>query len=163
MYDHFSYIEGCLEFGASVIVASSNQARVDNAIVRLSECGDTSRISGYALDLGGGIDGIKGMESRITKFLLEQVKDPFDHLVFTAGDTSPVATIAGTDLEQANLDMSVRYWAPFAACKILQNNKLLRETGSITFTSGVLVVRPKAGYSGVAGESNRRYNDTIPN
>lgn len=142
-----------MEFGASVIVASSSQERVDNAVIRLRESGDASRIAGYTIDLRGGTDGIKGVETRMSKFLLEQVKEPFDHFVFTAGDGlgGPPPSLGEIDLEQASDRMHVRYWAPFAACKILQNSGLLREGGSITLTSGVLVIRPQPG-SGVVGE-----------
>lgn len=143
-----------MEFGASVIVASSSQARVDDAITRLKESGDASRIAGYTIDLRGGTDGIKGIESRLTKFFLEQVKEPFDHFVSTAGDSISNLTLANVDLEleQASGGMNVRYWAPFAACKILQNYGLLKEGGSITLISGVRALRPRIGALGAAGE-----------
>lgn len=145
-------LEGCLEFGASVIVASSSQTRVDEAIIRLRESGDVSRISGYMINLRRGTYGVGGIEARMSKFLLEQVKDPFDHIVFTAGDIFSVTDIGKADLDSVNRDMDVRYWAPFAACKILRNSRLLRDGGSITFTGGHIALRPEKGTAGAAGK-----------
>lgn len=141
-------LEGCLEFGASVIVASSSQSRVDDAKVRLTESGDASRISGYTIDLRGGTEGIPGIESRMYKFLVEQVKEPFDHFVFTAGDKMHLATIAEVDLVKVNENQDVRYWAPYAAIKIIQKHFLLKEGGSITLTGGVNDIRPHPGWAG---------------
>lgn len=144
-----------MEFGASVIVASSSQTRVDDAIIRLRESGDVSRITGYTVNLRGGAEGVKGVESHMSKFLLEQVKEPFDHFVFTAGDSITLGTIADIDLAKTAEDMHVRYWAPFAACKILKNSGLLKEGGSITLTSGIVTIRPQKGFANAPGESRR--------
>lgn len=93
----------------------------------------------------------------MSKFLLEQVKEPFDHFVFTAGDSVSRSPIAELDFNRVAEGMDVRYWAPFAACKILKNSGLLKEGGSITLTSGILVIRPQPGSTVAVGELCSRH------
>ena len=118
--------------GADVVVASSNQDRVDAATKRLGEPAE-----GHRLDVADG--------NAIAAFF-EQVGE-FDHLVYTAGESLLIKPLADTTPQEARAVferrgafLSARYAAP-----------RLREGGSITFSSGVLAIRPLPGTALTAG------------
>ncbi len=77
---------------------------------------------------------------------------PFDHLVFTAGESLLVGPLAHADIDAARSFFEVRFWAALTAVKYAA--PLLRTGGSITLTSGTTAVRPAPGWtvpSGVFG------------
>jgi len=69
----------------------------------------------------------------------------FDHLVFTAGETLQLASLADTDLDAARRFFGLRYWGAFTAAKYGSGS--IRPGGSIVFTSGSAGARPHAGWS----------------
>ncbi|KAG8697018.1 hypothetical protein FRC08_006786, partial [Ceratobasidium sp. 394] len=97
-----------LENGASVVIASSNQSKVDTAVETLKKGieGKTGiTVSGQAFD-------IKDFAA-LTGFLTKEA--PFDHLVITAGDyvgSLIGGAVADVDVrEQLKNSMDIRYWA----------------------------------------------------
>jgi NAD(P)-dependent dehydrogenase (short-subunit alcohol dehydrogenase family) len=125
------------EHGAAVIVASSRQSSVDSALAVLPPDAD-----GRLLDLRN--------EAAITAFFAGI--GPFDHLVFTAGESLFVGPLTDTDINAARAFFEIRFWATLTSVK--HAALLLRPGGSITLTSGATTVRPTAGWtvpSGVFG------------
>jgi NAD(P)-dependent dehydrogenase (short-subunit alcohol dehydrogenase family) len=88
--------------GANIIIASSNQQRVDNALQELP-----NESKGYAVDATN--------ESQL-KILFEKIGS-FDHLIFTAGEGLILENIADASLETAQKFFNVRYWGAFTAVK----------------------------------------------
>ncbi|MGH6909769.1 MAG: SDR family oxidoreductase [Phenylobacterium sp.] len=115
--------------GARVILVSSTQSKLDGAVAELGGSG-----RGLVLDVTD--------ESTLPAFF--QKVGPFDHLVFTAGDTAPPAsTIADLDLKAAEGVFKLRFWGALAAIK--HALPTLAGDGSIILTDGVVAHRPVKG------------------
>lgn len=116
--------------GATVVIVSSNQRRLDLALEGLPQGS-----KGYAVDLSN--------EQNIRDFFKET--PPFDHLVYTAGETITSSMIDDMDIEKGKDFFTIRLWGAFAAIKYSKN--LINEGGSITLMSGNFGQRPSKGYS----------------
>lgn len=116
--------------GAKVIIVSSNQQRIDQA---LQQIGNNS--IGYAIDLG--------KEENIQNFFAQAGN--FDHLVYTAGENISLGNISETDLEKAHTFFTIRYWGAFAAVKYGAPH--INKGGSISLTSGIASTRPGKGWA----------------
>jgi NAD(P)-dependent dehydrogenase (short-subunit alcohol dehydrogenase family) len=116
--------------GASVVIASSRKARVDEALATLP-----AGTEGHVLDLA---------DSAATQALFARLGQ-FDHLVFTAGETLQLGSLATTDIDAARRFFTLRYWGAYCAAKYGSSG--IRTGGSIVFTSGIAGQRPQAGWS----------------
>ena len=116
--------------GASIAIASSRKARVDEALATLPPGAE-----GHALDL---------TDEMAVKTFFAGV-GPFDHLVFTAGETLQLGRLSETDIAKAHSFFDLRYWGAYMAAKYASNN--IRPGGSMVFTSGLAGARPHAGWS----------------
>ena len=81
--------------GATVVIASSRKARIDEALATLP-----TRTEGHVLDLADG-DATQALFARLGSF---------DHLVFTAGETLQLGSLATTDVDTARRFFTLRYW-----------------------------------------------------
>jgi NAD(P)-dependent dehydrogenase (short-subunit alcohol dehydrogenase family) len=114
--------------GATVVIASSRKARVDEALATLP-----TGTEGHVLDLADR-DATQALFARLSSF---------DHLVFTAGDTLQLGSLATSDVDAAHRFFTLRYWGAYCAAKY--GNRSIRRGGSIVFTSGIAGQRPRAG------------------
>jgi NAD(P)-dependent dehydrogenase (short-subunit alcohol dehydrogenase family) len=126
----FAVAAGAAAQGARVTIASSSPAKVEAAAARLGNAG-----SGFAMDVTD-----KGAVERAFAAL-----DPFDHLVFTAGDWGGPrrGALKDLDLDVAPALFAVRFWGATAVVKAALP-KLAAE-GSITLTNGMIAHRPRPG------------------
>jgi len=116
--------------GATVIIVSSNQQRIDNALKELP-----AGSKGFVADLTD--------ETQIQVLFADFGN--FDHLVFTAGDTLQLKNLGDINIVDAKTFFDVRYWGAFTAVKYAV--QYLNEGGSITLTGGVASLRPDNGWS----------------
>ncbi len=116
--------------GAEVIIVSSNQQRIDQALATLPE-----NSKGFALSLDRE-ENIKSFFSSIGNF---------DHLVYTAGENISMSMVDDTDIEKGKDFFTIRFWGAFAAIKY--GKQYINEGGSINLMSGNFGQRPAAGYS----------------
>jgi NAD(P)-dependent dehydrogenase (short-subunit alcohol dehydrogenase family) len=116
--------------GASVIIVSSNQQKIDAALKELPE-----GTEGLVVDLS--------MEENIRDMFNKT--GSFDHLVYCAGENLSLRTIDATDIPQARDFFMVRFWGPFAAVKY--GAMQLNAGGSISLISGTANLRPGSGWS----------------
>jgi NAD(P)-dependent dehydrogenase (short-subunit alcohol dehydrogenase family) len=126
----FAVAEGALAEHAEVVVASSQQANVEAAAMRLG-----AGAKGFPIDVTS--------EASVAAFF--EGLGPIDHVVFTAGDWGSFVSgaFADTDLEAAAKGLAVRYWG---AARIAKHaHKHLPPGGSITFTNGMVAHRPAKG------------------
>jgi NAD(P)-dependent dehydrogenase (short-subunit alcohol dehydrogenase family) len=114
--------------GASVIVVSSTQQKVDEALSLLPQ-----DIRGFTANLG--------IEIEIEE-LFAQIGE-FDHLIFTAGDTLRFEELIEIDIEKAKQSINLRFWGAIMAAKYAA--PLLKKDGSITLTTGALGQKPRKG------------------
>ena len=113
--------------GATVVIASSRRARVDEALNTQPE-----GTEGHALDFAD------------ERAVFERLGN-FDHLVFTAGESLQLDRLTNTDIEAAKRFFGLRYWGAYLAAKYGSGS--IREGGSIVFTSGIAGQRPRPGWS----------------
>lgn len=116
--------------GASVVIASSRQVRIDQALAMLP-----SGTEGHCLDISDA-DAMRTFFERL---------GGFDHLVFTAGETLQIGKLTETDPAVAQRFFQVRYWGAYFAAKYGSGG--IRAGGSIVFTSGSAGRRPRSGWS----------------
>ena len=116
--------------GATVVIASSQKTRIDEALATLP-----AGTEGHVLDLTG---------RRATQALFAQLGG-LERLMFTAGETLQLGSLADTDVDAARRFFTLRYWGAYCAAKYGSSN--IRKGGSIVFTSGIAGQRPRAGWS----------------
>lgn len=126
----FATAELAADAGATVIVASSNQDRVDDAVKRLG-----GAATGHRVDV---------TDERTIDSVFGEIGE-FDHLVYTAGDALALSPIADVTIEQAKAFFDIRYWGAFRAAKYAAPR--LRPGGSIVLSSGSVATRPSPGAS----------------
>jgi NAD(P)-dependent dehydrogenase (short-subunit alcohol dehydrogenase family) len=115
--------------GAKVFIVSSNAARVQAAAKSIGR-----KAQGQAVDVSD--------ENAVERFFTNL--GPFDHLVFTAGDSLQLHQLAETDLKQARRAFELRYWSALATVKY--GSPQIRKGGSIILTTGVAGQRPQSGW-----------------
>jgi NAD(P)-dependent dehydrogenase (short-subunit alcohol dehydrogenase family) len=114
--------------GARVTIASSNSARVSDALATLPP-GAEGRTSALPAKPKAFFAATGG----------------FDHLVYTAGEPLRLAPLAESDIAKAHDFFELRYWGAFTAARYAHSH--IRPGGSIVFTSGLAGARPHAGWS----------------
>lgn len=115
--------------GASVVIVSSNQQRINEALAQLPE-GST----GHTANLND--------EASIQQLFTDLGQ--FDHLVFTAGENLQLSNIADINIADARAFFNLRYWGAVTAVKYA--TPYINAGGSITLTSGTAGSRPQAGW-----------------
>lgn len=121
---------GATAQGASVLVASSRQASVDQALAALPPGAE-----GATVDLCD--------EAAVAAFF--DKAGPFDHLVYTAGESLNLNLLAQTDVALARRFFELRYWGALTAAKHAAPH--VRKGGSIVFTSGLAAHKPHPGWA----------------
>ena len=116
--------------GATLIVASSNPESVKRALDALP-----ASTHGEALDLTDA-DAVANFFAGL---------EPFDHLVFTAGESLTLLEVASMDLDRARKAFELRYFGALGA--VGSALPLLRPGGSIVLTTGAAADRPGPGWS----------------
>jgi NAD(P)-dependent dehydrogenase (short-subunit alcohol dehydrogenase family) len=121
--------EGATSQGAEVVIVSSKPGRVQEAIRSIG-----GKARGHAVD----VSDERAVEGFFTNL------GPFDHLVFTAGDSLQLHEFAHMDLKQARYAFELRYWSALATVKY--GSPQIRKGGSIVLTTGVAGQRPQSGW-----------------
>ena len=116
--------------GATVIVASSNPESVKRALEALPDSA-----SGEAVDL---------IDSAAVAAFFNGI-EPFDHLVFTAGEALTLLEIDSLDLDKARQAFELRYFAALGAVSAAASK--IRPGGSVVLTTGAAGDRPGPGWS----------------
>ena len=116
--------------GAQVLIASRNPQGVAAALDTLPP-----GAQGRVLDLSD--------PAAVTAFF--QTVEPFDHLVFTAGEGLSLGSLAETDIDKVRGFFELRYWGAFRA--VQQGAPLIRKGGSIVLTSGLASTKPHPGWA----------------
>lgn len=126
----FATAQAAASEGAHVIIVSSNQEKIDKALSRLP-----ATVRGAAVDLS--------KEENIKVFF--DKADPFDHLVYTAGENLKLSNVAETDISLAKTFLTLRFWGAFAAVKYATAK--IKPGGSINLTGGIAGQRPGKGWA----------------
>lgn len=122
------------EAGASVIVASRRKTKIDAALEKLP-----AGVRGEPVNVRDEED-VRQFFGRVGEF---------DHLAFTAGDHIRIRPIVDVPIDEAKSFFDTMYWGAFTVAKHAAG--VIRAAGSITFTSGIISVRPAPGTSAQSG------------
>ena len=134
----------CLAHGARVIISSSTEPKLSNALSRLKTAYPQGNLQGQICDLRAAT-----VESSV-KALFETVGH-VDHVVHTAGDplaTCPLAEITVAKIQKAG---EVRFVSALIVAKYAAQYLTGGPSSSLTLTSGTVAERPHADWSIVAG------------
>jgi NAD(P)-dependent dehydrogenase (short-subunit alcohol dehydrogenase family) len=112
------------EAGAAVTIASRSQTKLQSAV---STLGKTARA--VALDTGD--------VAAVERFFADEA--PWDHIVVSAAQT-PSGPVRSLSLADAKIAMESKFWGTYRIARAAK----IRESGSLTFVSGFLSVRPSA-------------------
>jgi NAD(P)-dependent dehydrogenase (short-subunit alcohol dehydrogenase family) len=119
-----------LAAGASVVVVSSRSQRVTEVLAMLGE-----RAEGHAVDLSDE-SAVRGLFERL---------GPFDHLVYSAGESLQIGRLAETGFDAVRKAFDLRLFGAMAAVKHAAPH--LRPGGSVVLTGGVASQRPQKGWT----------------
>ncbi|CAE6419302.1 unnamed protein product [Rhizoctonia solani] len=126
--------------GASVVISSSSQERVDAAVKRLKQAPDAS-VKGESFDIQD-FDALKSFLSQ---------EGPFDHLAITAGRLG-LNNFPNEEVNETTKGrFDTKYWPVIVAAQHIYKNKLINAGGSIVLTSGTGVMRPQPGWTLMIG------------
>jgi NAD(P)-dependent dehydrogenase (short-subunit alcohol dehydrogenase family) len=126
--------EGAAAEGAEVVVASRRQESVDAALKRLPEGAE-----GHALD---------ATDEEAVRAFFDRVGG-LDHLVYTAGESLLMESLAASDLGRAKRFLDTRLWGAYTAVK--HGAPVIRRGGSVVLTTGTAGRRPMPGTAVAAG------------
>ncbi|KDQ15009.1 hypothetical protein BOTBODRAFT_32010 [Botryobasidium botryosum FD-172 SS1] len=140
----FAVAAAALAHGATVVVSSSSETRVADAVKRLGGGADKS-VSGIAVDVRD--------DAKLCAFL-DNV-GPFDHLIWTAADRL-VGGYPNVAIPQSKHIFDINFWAPALAGKHIHKKGLILPGGSITLTSGVAYIKPTKSWAITSGAAGAR-------
>lgn len=150
----FCVAEAALEHGAQVVISSSNQSKLDNALSRLkahikaANLGDADKlVSAKTCDLANPAT----IEENVFQLLEFATKDgKLDHVVHTAGDALNTGGLADATVEKIHATSQVRNTGAIIIAKYL--NKYINQgvKSSFTLTGGTNTWRPLPNWSIIA-------------
>ncbi|MEU1597359.1 SDR family oxidoreductase [Streptomyces sp. NPDC005708] len=120
--------EGAAREGAEVVVASRRQQSVDAALQRLPQ-GATGRL-------------LDASEEDAVRDFFQEI-GAFDHLVYTAGESLLLESLADSELARAKRFLDTRLWGAYTAVK--HGVSFIRKGGSVVLTTGTAGRRPLPG------------------
>jgi NAD(P)-dependent dehydrogenase (short-subunit alcohol dehydrogenase family) len=132
--------QGLIEFGATVVLSSSREARVNECVQSiLSDYPSANgRVFGYPCDLSS-----QQVETNLER-LFEKVGN-VNHVVFMAGERLPTVPLEEINLEKMQKTFHIRIFAAMLTAKISARYLKKDRTSSLTFTTGSICEKPIAG------------------
>ncbi|KAH9475026.1 Short-chain dehydrogenase/reductase phqE [Psilocybe cubensis] len=127
----------------TVIIASSNEARVHDAVARLKSHNLPGEVHGDVVDATNS-EAVKAFAGRI---------GTVDHIVWTSGDIPPKSGLNEFPFskvetpDEGQAAFTVRFWGPI----VLAKHAKFHPGGSLTLTSGTNGLRPMPGSHLMAG------------
>lgn len=122
--------QAAINAGAWVVVVSSRRQRVVESLAVLGP-----QAEGHVVDLG---------DENAIRHLFEQL-GPFDHLVYSAGESLQIGVLADTGMEMIRKAFDVRVFGAMTAVKYAAPH--LRPGGSVVLTGGIASQRPQKGWT----------------
>ncbi|KAJ5540857.1 NAD(P)-binding protein [Penicillium frequentans] len=146
----FAVAEAALEYGAHIILSSSNQSKLDKAVDRLKAAyptqTSTQTIITHVCDLSDAVNLDNNFE-RLFQAATANGAHKLNHVVCTAGD--PVHTPSLNDIQAQDIyrAMTLRLVAPAVMAKFIPKYVESSPSSSLTLTGGVRSRKPAPGWS----------------
>ena len=151
----YGIAEACLEFGASVVIASRSDSKVSDAVSKLKQSypDAAGRIRGHKVNLNTQETNVEEELVKLFDFATENGAKKLDHVVETAGDLElrgklNLETVTPELMAQAT---SVRLVGVVLLAKVAARYLAKSYKSSFTMTSGALVYKPRPGLSPFVG------------
>ncbi|KAH8819411.1 oxidoreductase [Xylogone sp. PMI_703] len=129
----FGAAQAFVDAGAKVVVVSSNQDRVNDAVKRLNSP-NVSGVVGNVREEDAFVEVLKGLA-------------PIDHLVFSGVDTIIRGNLEDLNLDEAKHLFGVKFWGSVVIGKAVKKYDIIKPGGSLTLTSGTAGLKPGKGAS----------------
>lgn len=144
----FTAAEASLEHGATVIISSSSQSRIDSAIQRLQKSYPSlsSQISGQACDLSKEAELESNIKS-LFAFATSNGANKLDHVIYTAGDPLAMMKLADATMERIKQAGMVRFFGPLMVAKHAPANMNPGPASSIILTTGSVSQKPRPDWT----------------
>ncbi|KAF2493051.1 NAD(P)-binding protein [Lophium mytilinum] len=144
----YGLAEACLEFGATVIISSSNPTRINSAISALQSAypSASTRITGHACNLADA----QTLDANIVSLFAAATasgSEKLDHVVFTAGDALAIKPLAEITLEYIQQAGMVRFNAPLLVAREAALALHKSSRSSYTITTGAVSQKPMPGWA----------------
>ncbi|OCT52626.1 short-chain dehydrogenase [Cladophialophora carrionii] len=146
----FGTAEAAVEHGATVVVASSKQAKVSRAVQRIQQAypDAADRIRGTTVDLSS--DNVEEQIDALYDFATEAGKRPLDHVVVTAGEGFGMVPLANVTPQSIVDPYKIRLVGCTMLAKIAMRYLTVSAASSFTLTGGVSDAKPTAGWTVMA-------------
>ncbi|MDI1485699.1 MAG: hypothetical protein OHK93_003888 [Ramalina farinacea] len=142
----FGIAEALLEHNASVIISSSSEERVSNAVQRLKSTNPAGegRIQGIVCNLASPTT----VEAEVRN-LFSQISPggKLDHIIYTAGDTLAIGKFENFSLQQIQQAGMVRFFGPLIVAQQLREHLREGPASSFIMTTGGLSQRPRRDWT----------------
>ena len=144
----FGVAEAALEHGASVILSSSTQTKLSNAIERLKTGypDRAAQVSGHTCDLSQP-QSIESNLSALFEAATASATTRIDHIVFTAGDSVGITPVSEMTVEKIQKAGTVRFLGPLMIAKLAPKYLSSGPASSITLTSGTIGAKPMPNWT----------------
>ncbi|KAL8634333.1 MAG: hypothetical protein Q9228_008073 [Teloschistes exilis] len=141
----FAVASASLEHGATVIISSSQEARISSAIARLTKIHPSAqpRLSGHPCDLSSPAT----LEENIKTLFQKTGPEKLDHIIITAGDRLATVPLAEATIENIQTAGIVRFVAPLLIAKHAPAYLSPGPGSSITLTTGAVSEKPLPGWT----------------
>ena len=152
----FCVAEACVEYGATVIVSSSQQSKVDNTVTRLTASypNSSDRVLGHACDLSDS-EKLETNLSTLLDFATDKGERKLNSIVSTAGGGPAAFPLIEATLEKLNRPSVMSLYAPSMLAKLIANSPghymPFSPSSSITLTGGAAGHKPPPGWSMYVG------------
>ena len=152
----FCVAGACVEYGASVIVSSSQQSRINKTLSRLKESypDSSDRILGHACDLSVA-DTLEADLTVLLDFATDNGEHKVNAIVSTAGAGAATFPITEATLEKLCRPSVISLYAPSILAKLIAQSSghymPVSPASSITLTGGIAGHNPPPGWSMYAG------------
>ena len=168
----FCVAEAALEHGAMVIIASSNQSKLDQTVARLQKTYPTQVAKHPIITHVCDLSDIPNLDSNLESLLRVATADgtrKLNHVVTTAGNAVRLPPLADVTPEDVYRIMDVRLVAPAILAKYIPKYVEQSTASSFTLTGGMFGRKPAPGWalgaavtSGVEGLARGLAQDVKP-
>jgi NAD(P)-dependent dehydrogenase (short-subunit alcohol dehydrogenase family) len=133
---------GALQEGARITISSSSSDKISKSVEQLRAdfpSDDVNNIRGYKADLSikteieGVVDGLLNYAANGSSI---------DHIVFTAGNSLSVKSLAECSMDDLDALLVVRFYGAVAVAKYAEKYMKRAKTSSITLTTGAQSYKP---------------------
>jgi NAD(P)-dependent dehydrogenase (short-subunit alcohol dehydrogenase family) len=146
----FGVADALLANGASVIISSSSESRLSNAVKKLEQKHLDAQRGGRVAALLCNMSSPKKAEQEVAR-LFEQAAGKegkkLDHVVYTAGDAMAVGKLEDFTLAQIHQAGMVRFFGPLLVAQHLKTALKGGTASSFTMTTGLAPQRPPKDFT----------------